>query len=97
MTALPHSGEPGRDRRTGRPHGGATAVIHRQHHRVRLDGLHACRIGAAEGEDGLIRVAREQRGGRAASEHAHQLHLLRVEILRVVDDEMAHPLALGRQ
>ena len=48
-------------------------------------------------EHGLVRVAREQHGGRAAPEHAHQLHLLRVEILRVVDDEVAHPLALGRE
>ena len=52
-------------------------------------------ISAAEGEDGLVGIAREERGGRAAPEDADQLHLLGVEILRVVDDEVAHALALG--
>jgi hypothetical protein len=74
---------------------GAPAVIDGEHHRLRLDGLHARGIGAAEREHGLVGVARQQHGGRAAPEHAHQLHLLRVEVLRVVDDEVPHPLPLG--
>ncbi len=76
---------------------GRAAVIHGEHDRLRIDGPHARWIGAAEGEDGLVGVAREQHGVRAASEHPHQLHLLRIEILRVVDDEVPHPRPLGRE
>ena len=91
-------GQPRGQPRARRPRSpGAHAVVGAEHHRLRLDGLHAGRIGAAEGEDGLIGIARQQHGARAAPEHAHQLHLLRVEVLRVVDDEVAHPLALGRE
>ena len=94
---LPGAGQPGGDRRAGRADGGRPAVIRGEHDRLCVDGLHARRIGAAEREDGLVGVAREQHRGGAAPEHADQLHLLRIEILRVVDHEVAHPLPLRRQ
>ena len=91
------AGKPGRqpgpgfaDRRPG-------PVIHGEHGRGRLDRVHACGVGAAEPEHRLVRVAGEQDRPRRAAEHPDQLHLLRVEILGVVDQQVADPPPLGRE
>ncbi len=70
-------------------------MVDREDDRLGLDRAHPGGISAAEGEDGLVGIAREEGGGRAAPQDADQLHLLGIEILGVVDDEMAHALPLG--
>ena len=96
----PPGTRPGEPR--GQPGGGSAdrrsgTAVHAEHHEGSVHGVEARRIRAAEAEHGLVRVAREHDGAGRAPQHPHQLHLLRVEVLRVVDQEVPHPGTLGRE
>ncbi len=62
---------------------------------VRFGVAEQARVGAAEGEHGLVGVAGEDEllGGEA--EPGEQAVLERVEVLRVVDQQVADPVPLG--
>jgi hypothetical protein len=72
-------------------------VVDGEHDGRRLDGVEPAGIRAAEPEHGLVRVAREQHGAGGAREGSDQLHLLRIEVVRVVDQEVADAGPLGGQ
>jgi hypothetical protein len=75
------------------------AGLHDGPHRAPRSASTASRpdVRAAETEHGLVRSPREHDGAGRAPQHAHQFHLLRVEVLRVVDQQVLHPGPLGRE
>ncbi len=91
------AGKPGREPGPGVADRRPGPVIHGEHGGGRLDRVQARGVGAAEPEHRLVRVAGEQDRPRRAAEHPDQLHLLRVEILGVVDQQVADPRPLGRE
>ncbi len=54
-------------------------------------------IGAAEAEHALVRVARDGARPGTGADHPHQVSRLRVEVLRIVDEKVTNPVALGRE
>ena len=54
-------------------------------------------VRAAEAEHGLVRAPASTTVRGGAPQHPHQLHLLRVEVMRVVDQEVPYPGTLGRE
>ncbi len=55
------------------------------------------RVGTAEGEDRLVRVTGDGGGAGAEADDAHQLRGLRIEMLRVVDEQVPDPGAFPRE
>ena len=80
-----------------RPPRARTPVRAGQGDRRRVLGQQQRGVRAAESVDGLVRVTRQQREVGAGGQHPHQPGGLRIEVVRVVDQQQPDPGPLGGQ